>query len=156
MPSKTAFDDISKTMQESLAKLSPGASQEALAPVMDNLKAWGELIQGQAQTAQAAMAETLESFKGIKEPTPAVESIKALAERNMHMAMENLKAVSALGFAQFQTNVDALQKAHPAPEAFAPVAKGLKDAASKMEDALASALDKVPAAGKTAAKKTRA
>ncbi|MDB5253912.1 MAG: hypothetical protein JWP27_3081, partial [Flaviaesturariibacter sp.] len=45
MPSKTAFDDISKAMQESLAKLSPGASQEALAPVMDNLKAWGELIQ---------------------------------------------------------------------------------------------------------------
>ena len=154
-PSNTSFDDISKAMQESLAKLSPGASQEALAPVMDNLKAWGELIQAQAQTAQAAMAETAESFKGIKEPTAAVESIKALAERNMAMAMQNLKDVSALGFAQFQANVDALQKVHPAPDAFAPVAKGLKEAASKMEGALASTLDKVPAAGKTAAKKTR-
>lgn len=155
MPSKTAFDDISNTMKETLAKLSPGASQEALAPLMDNLKAWGELIQAQAQTAQAAMAETAESFQSIKEPTAAAEGIKALAERNMQMTMENLKAVSALGFAQFQANVDALQKVHPAPEAFAPVAKSLKEAASKMEGTLASNLDKVPTAGKTAASKKR-
>ncbi|MDB5743351.1 MAG: hypothetical protein JWR68_1666 [Polaromonas sp.] len=155
MPSTTPFDDITKTMKESLAKLSPGVSQEALAPVMDNLKAWSELIQAQAQTAQAAMAETVESFKNIKEPTAAVESVKALAERNMEMTVQNLKAVSALGFAQFQTNVDALQKVHPAPDAFAPVAKGLKDAALKMEDALERTMDKGRTAVKTGSKKAR-
>jgi hypothetical protein len=156
MASKTAFDTITKTMEESLAKLSSGASQETLAPVMDNLKAWGELIQTQAQKAQAAMAETAESFKDIKEPTAAMEGVKAVAERNMQLALENLRDVSALGFAQFQANVDALQKVHPAPEAFAPVAKGLKDAASKMESALESTLNKAPATVKTAARKKTA
>ena len=104
MPDKTKIDDIAYTMKENLAKLNPAASQEALAPVMDNLKAWGELIQAQAQTAQAAMAEMVESFKSIKEPTAAFEAMKALAERNMAMATQNLRDASALGFAQFHAN----------------------------------------------------
>ena len=156
MPAKTQIDDIAYTMKENLAKLSPAASQEALAPMMDNLKAWGELIQAQVQTAQAAMAETVESFKSIKEPTAAFEAMKALAERNMAMAAQNLRDASALGFAQFHANIEALQKVHPAPEAFAPVAKGLHDAASQMEKALESTMDKGAVAVKTTAKKARA
>jgi hypothetical protein len=156
MPAKTQIEDIAYTMKENLAKFNPAASQEALAPVMDNLKAWGELIQAQAQTAQAAMAETVESFKGIKEPTAAFQAMKALAERNMAMAAQNLRDASALGFAQFHANIEALQKVHPAPEAFAPVAKGLHDAASQMENALESTMNKGADAVKTAAKKARA
>lgn len=155
MPTNTPFDAIANTMKENLAKLNPAASQEAFAPLMDNLKAWSELIQTQAQTAQAAMAETVESFKNIKEPQPAVEAIKALAERNMAITVQNLKDVSALGFAQFHANVDALQKAHPAPEAFAPVAKGLKDAASQMENALESTMNQGADTVKTSGRKTR-
>lgn len=155
MPANNPFETITNTMKENLAKFNPAASQETFAPVMDNLKAWGELIQTQAQTAQATMAETVESFKNIKEPQAAFEVMKALAERNMAIAMQNLKDVSALGFAQFHANVDALQKAHPAPEAFAPVAKGLKDAASQMENALESTMNKGDAAVKTATRKTR-
>lgn len=155
MPANSPFDDIANTMKENLAKLNPAASQEALAPVMENLKAWGELIQTQAQTAQAAMAETVESFKSIKEPTAAVEVMKAAAEQNMAIAMQNLRDVSALGFAQFHTNIDALQQVHPAPEAFAPVAKGLKDAASQMETVLESSINNSAGTVKTTASKRR-
>lgn len=156
MPATTQIDDIAYTMKENLAKLNPAASQEALVPVMDNLKAWGELIQTQTQKAQTAMAETVELFKGIKEPQAAFEAIKALAERNMSMAAQNLRDASALGFAQFHANIEALQKVHPAPEAFAPVAKGLHDAASQMENVLESSMSKSVAPVKTTARKTRA
>lgn len=155
MPANTQIDDIAYTMKENLAKLSPAASQEALAPVMDNLKAWGELIQAQAQTAQAAMAEAVESFKGIKEPTAAFEAMKALAERNMAIAAQNLRDASALGFAQFHANIDALQKVHPASEAFAPVAKSLHDAASQMENVLESSMNKSADTVKKTARKAR-
>ena len=156
MPAKTKIEDIAYTMKENLAKFNPAASQEALAPVMDKLKAWGELIQAQAQTAQVAMAETVEAFKNIKEPQAALEAMKALAERNMAMAAQNLRDASSLGFAQFHANIEALQKIHPAPEAFAPVAKGLHDAASQMENVLESSMNKSVAPVKTTARKTRA
>jgi len=70
--------------------------------------------------------------------------------------VQNLKDISALGFAQFHANIDALQKAHPAPEAFAPVAKVLKDAASQMENALESTMNKSADTVKTATRKARA
>lgn len=38
---------------------------------MDDLKDKGDLAQQHAHAAQAAMAETVESFKSIKEPTAA-------------------------------------------------------------------------------------
>ena len=156
MPANTKIDDIAYTMKENLAKLSPAASQEALAPVMDNLKAWRELIQAQAQTAQAAMAEMVESFKGIKEPQAAFEAMKAAAEQGLALTSQNMKDAMALSFEQFQSGVDTLQKAYPAPEAFAPVAKGLKDAASTMQNVLESAMNKSAETVKTTARKTRA
>ncbi|CAN5136476.1 hypothetical protein BH10PSE16_BH10PSE16_16870 [soil metagenome] len=147
-----SFESIAKTMKENAEKFNPAASQEAFKPVMEQFKAWGDLAQKQAQGAQAAMAETVESFKSVKEPQAAFEAMKASAENGIAMATQNLKDVAALGFAQFHTSVDALQKAHPAPEAFAPVSKGLKDAASKMEDAVESAVKN----GSAAVKKARA
>ncbi len=153
MPSNTPFDAISNTMQENLAKFNPAASTEAFKPVMDNLKAWGDLIQTQAQTAQAAMAETVESFKSIKEPQAAFEVMKASAEQSVALASQNLKDVMALSFEQFHSGVEALQKSHPAPEAFAPVGKILKDAASTMQNTLESTMNNGAAA---AVKKARA
>ena len=117
---------------------------------MEQLKAWGDLAQKQAQVAQAAVAETVESFKNIKEPKAAFEAMKASAENSVAMASQNLKDVTALGFAQFQSSIDALQKAHPAPEAFASMANGLKDAASTAENALESAMKNGAAAVKKA------
>ena len=156
MPATTQIDDIAYTMKENLAKLNPAASQETLVSVMDNLKAWSELIQLQTQKAQAAMAETVELFKGIKEPQAAFEAMKAVAEQSLALASQNMKDATALSFEQFQSGVDVLQKAYPAPEAFAPVAKGLKDAASTMQNFLESAMNKSAETVKTTARKARA
>ena len=150
MFTNTSFESIAKTMKENAEKFNPAASQEAFKPVMEQLKAWSELAQKQAQVAQAAVAETVESFKNIKEPKAAFEAMKASAENSVAMASQNLKDVTALGFAQFQTSIDALQKAHPAPEAFASMAKGLKDAAATAENALESAMKNGAAAVKKA------
>ena len=94
----------------------------------------------------------VESFKGIKEPQAVFEVMKASAENSLAIATKNLKDVTALGFAQFHSGVDALEKAHPAPEAFAAVGKGMKTAATKIEQALESTLK----SGAAAVKKARA
>ena len=160
MFTNTPFESAATTMKANAEKFNPAAVQEALKPVMDNLKAWGDLAQKQAQVAQAAVAETVESFKSIKEPQAAFEAMKASAENGIAIATKNLKDVTALGVAQFNSSVDALEKAHPAPEAFANVGKNLKAAASTMENALESAMKNgaaaVAAAPAAAAKKSRA
>lgn len=152
MFTKTSFDALAKTMKENAEKFNPAASQEAFKPVMDQLKAWSDLAQKQAQATQAAVVETVESFKNIKEPKAAFEAMKASAENGIAIATQNLKDVSALGFAQFHSGVEALEKSYPAPEAFASVGKGLKDAASNMENALTTAMKN----GAAAVKKARA
>ena len=58
------------------------------------------------------------------------------------MFAKNLKDATALSFGQFHSTVDAIEKAHPAPEAFAAVAKNLKAAASTAESALDTAMEK--------------
>lgn len=153
MTNNTAFADIAKTMQENMKKFNPAAAQDALKPVMDNLKAWGDLAQKQAQAAQASMTQTMEAFKGVKEPQAAFEAMKASAETSMALAAQNLKEVTALGVAQFTTSVDAIEKAHPAPQAIAGLTKGMKDAAAKIETSLESALNNGTAAIKKASKK---
>lgn len=153
MTTNTAFADVAKTMQENMKKLNPAAAQEAFKPVMDNLKAWGDLAQKQAQAAQASMTQTMEAFKGVKEPQAAFEAMKASAENAIALATQNLKDVTALGVAQFNTSVDAMEKASPAPQAIAGLTKGMKDAAAKMESSLETALNTGAAAIKKATAK---
>ena len=141
MTTNTAFADVAKTMQENMKKMNPAAAQEAFKPVMENLKAWGDLAQKQAQAAQASMTQTMEAFKGVKEPQAAFEAMKASAENSMALAAQNLKEVTALGVAQFNTSVDAMEKASPAPQAIAGLTKGMKDAAAKIESSLETALN---------------
>lgn len=152
MFTNTPFESAAKTMKANAEKFNPAAAQDALKPVMENLKAWGDLAQKQAEVVQAAVAESFESFKSVKEPQAAFEVMKASADKVMAMAAKNIKEVTALSVAQFNSSVDALEKAHPAPEAFAGVAKGLKDAASTVENALESAMKR----GAAAVKKARA
>lgn len=147
-----SFEAITKTMKENAEKFNPAAAQEAFKPVMENLKAWGDLAQQQAQAAQAAITETVESLKGVKEPQAAFSVLKASAEASIAIATKNLKDVTALGIAQFNSSVDAIEKAHPAPEVFAAVGKSLKTAASTMEKTLETALKN----GAAVAKKARA
>ncbi len=156
----TPFEAIAKTMSESAPKMNPAALQEAIKPVQDNLKAWADLAQVQAKEAQAVIAETVESIKGAKDPQAAFELMKASAEAGMAIFAKNLKAATSLSVDQFHSSVDAIEKALPAPEAFASVAKNLKAAASTAESTLDTALEKGAAAvasvsGATKAKKPR-
>ena len=153
MTTNTAFADVAKTMQDNMKKMNPAAAQEAFKPVMDNLKAWGDLAQKQAQAAQASMTQTMESFKGVKEPQAAFEAMKASAESSIALATQNLKDVTALGVAQFTTSIDAMEKASPAPQSMAGLTKTMKDAAAKIESSLETALNTGAAAIKKAAKK---
>lgn len=138
----TPFESIAKTMSESAPKFNPTAMQDAIKPAQDNLKAWADLAQSQAKEAQAVITETVESIKGIKDPQEAFEIMKASAEAGMALFAKSLKDATSLSVGQFHSTVDAIEKAHPAPEAFAAVAKGLKSAASTAESALDSALEK--------------
>jgi len=156
----TPFEAIAKTMSESAPKMNPAALQEAIKPVQDNLKAWADLAQVQAKEAQAVIAETVESIQGAKDPQAAFELMKASAEAGMAIFAKNLKAATSLSVDQFHSSVDAIEKALPAPEAFASVAKNLKAAASTAESTLDTALEKGAAAvasvsGATKAKKAR-
>ena len=79
--------------------------------------------------------------------------MKASAETGMALAAKHMKEATALGVAQFQASVDALEKTHPAPEALANVGKTLKAAAATMETAVDTAL-KNGAAAVAAVKKS--
>ncbi len=138
----TPFEALAKSLQDAAPKLNPGAMQDAIKPMQDNLQAWADLAQSQAQAAQAVLTEAMESIKGIKDPQAAFEVFKASAEAGMSLFAQNLKDATALSVDQFHNTVDAIEKAHPAPSTFAPVAKGLKAAASKAESTLDTALEK--------------
>ena len=152
----TPFEAIAKTMSESAPKFNPAAMQDAIKPMQDNVKAWADLAQSQAKEAQAALTETVESIKGIKDPQAAFEVMKASAEAGMAMFAKNLKEVTSLSVDQFHNTVDAVEKAHPAPEAFAQVGKGLKAAASTAESTLDSMIEKSTSAVASASTASKA
>lgn len=151
----TPFEAIAKTMADAAPQMNPAAVQEAIKPVQDNLKAWADLAQVQAKEAQAVITETVESIKGAKDPQAAFELMKASAEAGMALFAKNLKAATSLSVGQFHSSVDAMEKAHPAPEAFANVAKNLKAAASTAESTLDTALEKGAAAVASATKSAK-
>jgi hypothetical protein len=130
--------------------------QDAIKPAQDNLKAWADLAQNQAKEAQAAIAETIASIKDIKDPQAGFEIMKASAEAGMAMFAKNLKEATSLSVGQFHSAVDAVEKAHPAPEAFASVAKNLKAAATTAESTLESAMEKGAAAVASVAQVSKA
>lgn len=138
----TPFEAIAKTMSEAAPKFNATSMQDAIKPAQENLKAWADMAQSQAKEAQAAMAETMASIKNIKDPQAAFELMKASSEAGMAMFAKNLKEATSLSVGQFNSTVDAVEKAHPAPEAFAAVAKNLKAAATTAESTLESVLEK--------------
>ncbi|MEO8014416.1 MAG: hypothetical protein ABI642_09760, partial [Polaromonas sp.] len=60
MLTNKSFESAQKTIKSSAEKFTPAAAQEAFQPMADNLKAWGDLVQEQAQASQAAVTETFE------------------------------------------------------------------------------------------------
>lgn len=152
----TPFEAIAKTMTDAAPKFNAEAIQDAIKPVQDNLKVWADLAQNQAKEAQDAMAETMASIKDIKDPQAAFDIMKASAEAGMAMFAKNLKDATSLSFGQFHSAVDAIEKAHPAPQAFASVAKNIKAAAASAENAIETAMDKGTSTVTPAAKAKKA
>ncbi len=145
-----SFDSVQKNIQASAEKFTPAAMQEALQPMMSNMKAWNDLIQGQAQASQNVATETLEALKNVKEPQAAIAAMSALSENFMAMTSKNIKDTVALSMAQFKDNVASLEKSLPASDALTSLANSLKDSASKMESSVESSVNMGTAAIKTA------
>jgi hypothetical protein len=72
------------------------------------------------------------------------------------LVAKNLKEAIALSVDQFHAAIDAIEKSHPAPDAFAAFAKNLKAAASTAESTLIEALEKVSTFGATIASTAKA
>ena len=156
MFTNTPFDAIAKSMSAAVPKIDPAAVQQSMKSIQDNLKAWSDLVQAQAQSAQASITQTVESFKNVKEPQAAADVLKSSAESSLALATKNLKDATALSIAQFKAHVDAIERAHPTPEAFAGVVKSLKAASATVEQALDSVLKNGEAAVAAASKSTKA
>ncbi len=148
MYAQQPFESFAQSIAVSVPKFDPAVIQASWQQAQDNLKAWGELAQSQAQAAQAAAAETVEAFKGIKDPQAALAVLQSTAASNVALATKHLKAATALSVEQFNAALDSVAKNHPAPEAFAGFAKGLKAAvaaASQSMDAALQSKDQVVA-----------
>ncbi len=143
----TPFEAIAKSISNAAPQFNASAVQDAIKPAQDNLKAWADLAQRQAKEAQAVFAEAFESMKASKDPQAALEAFKASSEANIAMFAKNLKESTSLSVDQFHAAVDAIEKSHPAHEAFSAIAKNLKAAASTAESTLGAALDKGNAFG---------
>ena len=102
------FESAQKSIQSSAEKFTPEAMQEAFQPMMNNMKAWGELVQQQAQASQAVVTETFEAFKNVKEPQAALEIMGTFAQNMMEITSKNLKETVALSVSQFKGNVDSM------------------------------------------------
>jgi DNA-binding transcriptional regulator GbsR (MarR family) len=148
----STIDSTSNYMKQGAQSLSSFTGEESIQPMMDNLRAWGELTQKQVQDAKMAMTDTMESFKNITDPQAAFALMQESLKKAMTMAAENMREAMALSVSQFSLGVDKIEKNHPAPKVFAPVAKNLKTAASDVEEAVDSSLKN----GTDALKKTRA
>ena len=144
------FESAQKSIQSSAEKFTPEAMQEAFQPMMNNMKAWGELVQQQAQASQAVVTETFEAFKNVKEPQAALEIMGTFAQNLVEMTSKNLKETVALSVSQFKGNVDSMQKNLPASDAVSSISNSMKDAASKMESNVETSVNEGAAAVKKA------
>jgi hypothetical protein len=140
MFSSNPFEAITKSLMSGADKFTPDAAQDAAKLMMDNLRMWGDLAQAQAQAVKDAAMESVGEIKGIREPQAALETFKTTAQKVIAMSAKHLQEVTELSVEQFNAGVDLLQEKHPAPDAFAPVAKGMKVAASAIESAVLSTL----------------
>ena len=145
-----SIQSAQKTLESSAQKFTPAAMQEAFQPLMGNAKAWGDLLQQQAQASQNAVSETFEAFKNVKEPQAALEAMGTFAQTLMAMASKNMKDTVALSVSQFKSNVTTLEKNLPASDAVTSIANSMKDSASQLESTVESTVNDSAAAAKKA------
>ena len=144
------FESAQKSIQSSAEKFTPEAMQEAFQPIMNNMKAWGELVQQQAQASQTVVTETVEAFKNVKEPQAAFDIMSTFGQNLVALTSKNLKDTVALSVAQFKGNVDSVQKSLPASDAVTNIANSMKDSATQLESSVESSVNEGAAAVKKA------
>ena len=144
------FESAQKSIQSSAEKFTPEAMQEAFQPIMNNMKAWGELVQQQAQESQNVANETFEAFKNVKEPQAVVDVMSQFGKSLLALTSKNFKDTVALSVAQFKGNVSSLEKNLPASEALTSIANTMKDSATQMETSVESSVNDSVAAAKKA------
>ncbi|MBC7666689.1 MAG: hypothetical protein H7276_23360 [Caulobacter sp.] len=134
-------------------KFTPEAMQASLRPVMDQMQAWADLGKKHFEESRLATEAALKSFTGIKDPQAAVELIKTNAKTGLTLAGDQLRESADLGVSQFHAALDATASKLPQPDAFAPLAKGLKSGVDSAHTALSTVIDQVaPAVKKTTRK----
>jgi hypothetical protein len=135
-------------------KFAPEALQANLKPVMEQLQAWADLGKKHFEESRLATEAALKSLTGVKDPQAAVELIKANAQQGLVLAGQQLRASADLGVSQFHATVDATTAKLPQPDAFAPIATGLKTGVDYAHTSLSSVIDQVaPAAKKPATRR---
>ncbi len=152
------FESVTKALLNGAGKLSSDDAQGAAKEMVESLRAWGDLVQTQAQSAQAASVEAVEEFKAVRDPLGAVEAFKTNTQKMLALTAIHLQEALALSIEQFNAGVDLLQERHPTPDVFAPVAHGMKKAAAALESGVLATLNSgIEVTGaKPAAKKSRA
>ncbi|HRK39618.1 MAG TPA: hypothetical protein PK347_14650 [Burkholderiaceae bacterium] len=140
MYAQKPFESFAQSIAVSVPKFDPAVIQASWQQAQDNMKAWGELAQSQVQAAQAAAAETVEAFKGIKDPQAALTVFQASAESGVALFTRHVKAATALSVEQFNAALDSAAKSHPAPEAFAGFADSMKSALATVAQSLDTVL----------------
>ena len=134
-------------------KFTPEALQANLRPVVEQMQAWADLGKKHFEESRLATEAALKSFTGVKDPQAAVEVLKANTTTGLTLAGSQLRASADLGVSQFHAAIDATAAKLPQPEAFAPLAKGLKTGIDSAHTALSTAIDQVAPAVKKATRK---
>jgi hypothetical protein len=159
MSTQNPFESITQSMMNAAGKLTSDEAQGVAKQMMDSLRVWSDLVRAQAQAVQAASVQTIEDFKGVRDPMAAVEALKTNIQSSIALNAKNLQETTALSIEQFNAAVDLLQEHHPMPTAFSPMAHGMKLTASAIESGIRAALnastEAAAGAGATAAKKPR-
>jgi len=131
-------------------KFAPEAVQASLKPVVDQLQAWADLGKKHFDEGREAAEAALKSLTAAKDAQTAVDLIKTNAQQGLTLAGQQLRASADLGVSQFHANVDATAAKLPQPDAFAPIAKGLKSGVDFAHTQLSSVIDQVAPAVKKA------
>ena len=145
------IDSTQKYFESNIEKYSPAAVQEAFQPMIENMKAWGELIQRQNQASQNMCSETFEAFKNAKEPQSVFHVMNMFSQNLMMLASSNMRDGFSLGMSQFKGTVNSISNKLPASDAVNRITEVLNDSVSKME----SAMEENVNGGITAIKKAR-
>ena len=85
----------------------PVSAQDAVKPLMDNLMAWGALVQTQSQETQAAIAHAAEPLQSPRDPLTTLNAMWAASHNVFALNAKHLQEVVELSAEQFKAGITA-------------------------------------------------